>query len=119
MFSETLTITIDGVAKALNRINQDGYASEYLLRESAGEYRLKIRNSSFVDKTRGVTVDRHGVDFTHTVYGVAPAPNTVRHSYMVIENDHPDAVSSIEDFNLGYVAFFSSANILKLLNFES
>lgn len=38
-FGATITITVNGVAKALNRINQDGYTSEYYLREATMEWR--------------------------------------------------------------------------------
>lgn len=121
MFSDTLTITVNAVAKQLVRINQDGYSSEYLLRETTGEYRMKIRNSSYVDKTRGgKKVDRHNVEFTQLVYAVAPATvATVRKIYFVFENDQGDLTADAVNHAVGGLAFGSNANLTKLTNFES
>lgn len=122
MFSDTLTVTINSVAKVLTRINQDKYSSEYFLRETAGEYRLRIRNTSYVDKTRpvAVTVDRHNVELIQTIYPVSPAVNsTVRKGYVVVENDRGDTIVDPVKFWAGLVAFNTEANLTKLANFES
>jgi hypothetical protein len=121
MFSDTITITINAVAKVLNRVNQDGYASEYFLRESAGQFRLKLRNSTYVDKTRGgIKVDRHNIELVETVFAVAPATQpTVRKYYSVLENDQTDAVVSSAKFAVGASGFQTEANYTKLLNWES
>jgi hypothetical protein len=121
-FADTITITINSVAKVLNRINQDGYSSEYLLKETTGSFRLKIRNSTY-KAASGRLMDRHNVEFTQTIYAVSPATiNMVRKSYSVIENDQTDLAADVLLYNLGFFAFFtasSGANITKLLNFES
>jgi hypothetical protein len=121
MFSDTITITINSIAKALVRINQDGYSSEYLLKETDGEFRLRLRNSSYTDKNRGATkVDRHNVELVHTLYPVAPAVYpTVRKFYSIFENDNGDSTTSNVKFEAGIVAFHSEANLTKLLNWES
>jgi len=121
MFADTISITVNAVAKVLNRINQDGYSSEYFLRETDGEFRLRLRNTSYVDKTRGSTkIDRHNVEFTHTVYPVAPATlSTVRKSYTVFENQQGDSIVSAAKFTAGQIAFLTEANITKMLNWES
>lgn len=122
MFSDTLTVTINAIAKTLNRINQDKYSSEYFLRETAGEYRLRIRNTSYVDKTRPVpiSVDRHNVELTHTIYPVSPAVNsTVRKAYVVCENDRGDTIVDPVEHWTGVMAFLTEANLTKLANFES
>lgn len=118
-FADTITITINSVAKTLVRINQDGYSSEYFLRGTLDEFRLKIRNSSYVNKTSGKTVDRHNVEFTQLVYATTTVPAINRKAYAVLENERADGVTEPLNFDLGYVAFFSSANITKLLNYES
>jgi hypothetical protein len=121
MFADTITITINSVAKVLTRVNQDGYSSEYLLRGASDEFRLKIRNSEYVDTKRGgKTIDRHNVEFTQTVFPVAPATvSTVRKSYAVFENERVDGLTEPLNFDLGFVAFFTNANITKLINWES
>lgn len=121
MFSDTITITVNAVAIVLNRINQDGYSSEYLKKEATQEYRLKLRNTSFTDKNRGgKKIDRHNVEFVQTVYPVSPATlSTVRKAYAVFENESTDDLVSPAKFTAGMLAFLTEANITKLINFES
>jgi hypothetical protein len=121
MFTDTITITINSAPKVLNRINQDKYSSEYLLRGTTDEFRLKIRHSSYVDKTRGgKVIDRHNVELTNTVYGVSPSfVPTVRKAYVVLENENADGVSEPLNFDLGFAGFLTSANCTKLINWES
>lgn len=121
MFADTITITINSVARILTRVNQDGYSSEYLLRDALSEFRLTIRNTSYVDKTRGGRkVDRHTCQLIQTVYPISPATaGTVRKSYQVIENDQLDGVTEPLNFTLGFIGFFTNTNITKMLNWES
>lgn len=117
-FADPLTITINSVAKSLARINQDQYGSEYFLRESTQEFRLKIRNSSYTSKT-GVLTDRHNMEFTNTVYATLTTPTIERKTYSVFEHGRGDTDAAVlQDFN-GFIAFNTSANIQKLLNYES
>lgn len=120
MFADTITFTINAVAKVLNRINQDAYSSEYFLRGTADEFRAKIRHTSYTNKTTGVLTDRHNVELVQTIYPVAPETvNTVRKAYVVLENERPDGVTDPLNFDLGFVGFLDSANITKLINYES
>lgn len=119
-FADTITITINSVAKVLARINQDSYSSEYFLRSTTDEYRMKIRNSSYTNKATGKLVDRHNVELLQTVYPVSPATvPTLRKSYVVFENERPDGLSDPLNFDLGFMAFFTSANVTKMINYES
>lgn len=120
MFADPAVVTINAVAKNLVRINQDKYSSEYLLRTATEEFRLNIRNSSYYDKKRTVTIDRHNCEIIHTVFPVAPATSsTVRKTYTVIENQRGDTLTDPRNVALGIYAFLTSANIDKLMNFES
>lgn len=121
MFADTITITINAVAKVLNRIADDGYTSEYYLRGSTEDFRMKIRHSSYTDKARGGRkVDRHNVELTQTVFPVAPATvATIRKSYTIIENDNVDGLTDPLNFALGFMAFHNSGNVTKLINWES
>nr|QDH87322.1 MAG: hypothetical protein H3Bulk40618_000002 [Leviviridae sp.] len=123
MFADPQTLTVNSVAKALVRINQDQYSSEYLLRSTTNEFRLKIRNSSYLDKTRKVMIDRHNVEFTETVFPVAPATlSTVRKTYVVMENQQGDTLADPTYDAAALLAWLTAstnANITKLMNFES
>lgn len=121
MFADTITITINSVAKVLNRISDDGYTSEYYLRGTTDEYRMKIRHSSYTDKNRGGRkVDRHNVEVVWTVFPVAPAtvPDTTKW-YQVLECDSVAGVTNPLNFTLGCAAFLTSGNVTKLINWES
>lgn len=121
MFANTLTITINAVAKVLTRINQDAYSSEYLLRGATDEFRLKIRNSTYVDKARGgKTIHRHNVEFTQTIFPVSPAVvPVIRKAYTVLENEYTEDATQALNFDVGFLAFLTSAVVTQLINFES
>lgn len=119
MFSDTITFTINAVAKNLSKINQDKYSSEYLLRETGGEFRARIRHSTFLDKTRGVQVDRHNVELTQVTYADGTSPQINKKTYIVFENDNRDAATSSQKFVAGFGAFITESNVLKLVNWES
>ncbi|DAD51781.1 coat protein [ssRNA phage Gerhypos.1_27] len=125
MFSDTITFTdLHGTTDyTLTRINQDGYSSEYLLRQSTYDMRLTIKNISYTDKKSGVVYDRHTVQLTETTYAVAPATrNVVRKSYLVFEVAQGDTVASAVEVALGLANFCAAstgANLLKMANFES
>ena len=72
MFANTLTITIDGVANVLVRVNQDNFGSTYLLKTTTGVMTLQFRNS--VEKGQSTPVDRHNMFFEHRVYATATVP---------------------------------------------
>jgi hypothetical protein len=120
MFADPSVVTINAVAKNLVRINQDKYSSEYLLRTATNEYRLAVRNSSYVDKKRGVTVDRHNIELIETVFPVAPATlSFIRKAYCVIENQRGDTLVDPRNVAQGLLTFLTNANIDKMMNFES
>lgn len=117
MFADPQTITINAVAKNLVKIKFDSYGSEYLLRETTGEYRLTIRNTSRV--SGGKTIYRHAVDFTQTVYGLAGAADVVRKVYTVLENEKSDTDVAVNAHALALMAWETASNITKLINMES
>lgn len=83
MLANTLTLTVNGVAKVLVRINQDAYASEYRLASATDEYRMKIRHSNTTKN--GVKYDRHNLEVVHTVFAAGATPEYSRKFYVVSE----------------------------------
>lgn len=121
MFADTITITVNAVAKVLNRINEGGGSSEYYLREATGEMRLKIKQTSYLDKTRAsLLVQRHAVEFTQVVNAVSPATIPIKRKiYAVMENDATDTVTDPVKFDKGLMDFLAlEANLTKLINLE-
>lgn len=123
MFADPTSVTINAVARSLVKINQDAYSSEYLLRESTKETRLRIRNTSYLDKARKVMIDRHNVELTETIFPVAPATlSTIRKVYFVVENQQGDTLTDPVYNAAGLFAWATAstnANLTKLMNFES
>jgi hypothetical protein len=123
MFADPQTLTVNSVAKALNKIGVGNGTSEYLLRTSTDEFRLNIRNTSYTDKKRDVQIDRHNVEFVHTVFPVAPATHSlVRKAYVVIENQKGDTLTDptyVASALFAWLTASTNANITKLMNLES
>lgn len=66
MFANTLTLTIDGVAKTLLRINQDNRGSEYQMVSGTEKISMVVRHS--VDKLVTGSVNRHNMYVEWTVF---------------------------------------------------
>jgi hypothetical protein len=122
-FPDTITITVNSVAKVLTRVNSgQDYASEYRLRGTLDEYRLRIRHSTYSDKSvrPGLTINRHNAELIQTVYPVSPSTiPTIRKTYVVLEESSSDDTAVVQKFDEAFAAFLSAANITKLLNYES
>jgi hypothetical protein len=71
MLANTLTLTINSVAKVLTRINQDNYGSEYRLVSATERIILKIRHTSTTSS--GSKFDQHNVMVEWTKIPAAPA----------------------------------------------
>lgn len=93
-----LVITVNGSAKNLDRINQDGYSSHYRLRESAQQFDVKIRHSNGKTMKNGKVSERHNVELTRTVFAAGAVPEYSYVSSVTITND--DLVSSAD---MGYL----------------
>lgn len=75
MFANTLTLTINAVAKVLTRINQDNYGSEYRLDSSTEKYTLKIRHST--QSSPAGVVQVHNMMVEHKVYATLTVPERI------------------------------------------
>ncbi len=110
-FGTTATITVNAVAKVLNRINQDNYGSEYFLRTTTESYRMKIRHSKMSPEKSGIVRDQHNIEVTHTVFGIAGAADTVRQSYIVTRLAENDDVTQAGYVLAGFVDYIDSATV--------
>lgn len=73
MFADPQSLTYNAVAESVKRINQDGYSTEYLNRDSSHETRLTISHSKEAKQSDGTQYERHliRVDRVDFVAGVA------------------------------------------------
>ncbi len=97
-FGATYTVTINAVAKVLNRIKDGDFFSEYRLLETTGMWGVFIKHSEYVNATTKETYYRHNLELRHTLYANGTTPERVRRSYLVY--DVPRADSLVE---VGYV----------------
>jgi hypothetical protein len=69
MYANTITLTINAVAKVLQRGNQDNYGVEYSYRSATEIITMKIRHTpEQKDAKTGLVMLRHNVFVEHTVY---------------------------------------------------
>lgn len=73
-FGATITITVNAVAKILNRVNQDSYGSEYLLETALDSWSLRIRHSTDKVDADGVTMKRHNLYLEHITFPTSLLP---------------------------------------------
>lgn len=119
-FGDTVTITINAVAKVLNKINQDQYTTEYLLRETDREFGLRIRHTKDKTVMNGFPVERHYVVLTETKYPVTGVSlGYTRSIAATILADRTDDQAGHKLFDAGLVGFLTPTNVGKLLNWES
>jgi hypothetical protein len=120
MFSDPLGVTVNGVAKNLVRINQDGYSSEYQLVSATDKFNLIIRNSSRVDSKSGIEINRHNIQLVQTVFPVAPSTRSfTRKAYFVFENETGDTLLDPRYVATALQGLLTSGTLDKLLNSES
>lgn len=86
MLSDPQSVTFTSGAKSLVKINQDQYSSEYYLRESDAEYRLRVRHSKTAPNAKNpLGLERHNVEFTETIFATNEVPEFTRKVYAVYE----------------------------------
>lgn len=76
----TLVLPQVGGNITLNRVNQDGYGSEYFFKSSLSEYTARIRHTKTKDG-----YDRHNVEVVQTIYATTTVPEYYRKFYFVLE----------------------------------
>lgn len=101
------------------KINQDGYASEYLAKRTNDEVRVRIRHSKTKAVGDVVSKDRHNVEIVQTVYASGEVPEFTRKVYMVVEQLPSDSDVKLADALSDWLIATSDANLTALLGWES
>jgi hypothetical protein len=119
-FGATLTVTVNAVAKVLNRINQDNYGSEYYLRSTTDEYRMKIRHSKEAPQADGRRFDRHNVELTHVVFATSTTPVVTRIVSSTLRVLEADDLTPAGYLVAGFVDYVDNATVQSdLLTWQS
>jgi hypothetical protein len=114
-FGTTLTIG----AKVLNLINQDNYSSEYLLKDTLLETRVKIRHTKVKATTDWPAMERHNFELRVTVYATETVPQYYRLDYFVMQRVLNDVDVVDSDAIADWAIDTSNVNLGKLLDWES
>lgn len=110
-FGSTLTLTVNSVAKVLNRINQDNYGSEYYLRSTLDEYRVKIRHSKEAPAKDGTQLDRHNIEVTQIIYATSTTLAVQRQFYIVARLPTNDDLTVAGYLFAASAAYFGNATV--------
>lgn len=120
MLGNTLTLPQAGGDKVLIKINQDQYSSEYLLRETLGEYRAKIRHNTVgPNSSHDYEADKHNFEVVHTIFAAGDVPQYERKFYFVIETKPGDVATNLADAVADLMILTANAFLVSLNGWES
>lgn len=119
MFGNTFVIPhADGNITAV-KINQDGYASEYLAKASLYEVTVRVRHSKTKATAEKPAYDRHNVEIVQTVYEAAGVAEYQRKVYIVLESLPGDADVKLTDALADWLIATANSNVVSLKAWES
>lgn len=120
MFGNTITLPQVGGDKILTRVKEQDYSSEFLLRSSTDEYRLRIRHTnSDATAQRPYKADRHNVEVVQTIFAAGDVPQYERKFYFVIEHKPGDLATNLADAVADLMILTSNAFLVSLQGWES
>lgn len=97
MFGNTLVVPhADGDITCV-KINQDGYSSEYLKKDTDFEVSARIRHTKTKATATSPVKDRHNVEIVQTVYATESDSEKVRKVYVVVEQEPDDTDEKLAD----------------------
>lgn len=117
MLGSTYVLGLASGNKTLPLINQDGYSTEYYLRESLQSYRVRVTHNNVTRD--GVVYDRHFVEGTITVFATSTVAEYYRKAYFVMEQLSSDSNVELMDALSDWAIATSNANLTKVLGWES
>jgi hypothetical protein len=108
-FGNSITITVNAVAKVLPKINTDNFGSVYRLYESTGYFELQIRNSKESPQKDGRAFDRHNVTLTQVVYATPTTPEYTRIAQSTFRNLSDDPFVQVGYLTAAFVDWLDLA----------
>jgi aminoglycoside phosphotransferase (APT) family kinase protein len=120
MLGDTIVLPQAGGDITCKKINQDGYSSEYLFRDTTSQYRVRIRHTKTNKTTaRPVEYDRHNFEVVQTVFAAGDVAEYERKFYFVHEHKPGDTSVALADAVADKVILSSNALLVALLGWES
>jgi cytochrome c len=118
MIGDTITVTFNGVATTLTRINQDNYSSEYYLLTATVEWVMKVRHQDESARVGMPQYVRHHVDLTRKEFDAVNG-DKIFQSYTVIRHQKGGDPAVARNLTLALNGFQTSAILDKVMNRES
>jgi hypothetical protein len=118
MIGDTVSVTFNGVAKTLRKINQDNYSSEYQLRTSTEEFVLRIRHQKESLVAGKPQFERHHVDLTRVEFDAVNGDRTFQ-SYTVIRLQRGNDPVNARHLTLALNGFEVAATLDQIIGWES
>lgn len=120
MLGDTLVLPQAGGDITLTKINQDGYSSEYLFRDSTSQYRARVRHTKTnATAARPAAYDRHNFEVVQTIFAAGEVAEYERKFYFVIEHLPSDTSVALADAVCDKAILTSNALLVSLLGWES
>jgi len=116
MFGSTIALTIGGVGRTLNRVNQDNYGSEYSYRGSADAIVLKIRHTEDSVDGDGVVMLRHNVYVERQFYPTSTDPMKKQSFTFTMRGGKNEAPTAMSDLAIAAIAWLSASTNGALLD---
>lgn len=117
MLASPTTVTIDGTAHSLSKINQDNFGSLYRKIATGVQYDLQIRHMTETAKPGVPKIDRHNVDLKYTTFDAEGVP-TVYQVYAVLRAPQGADPTIIEKMSVGFNTWLT-ANDGAIIAWES
>lgn len=120
-FGTTLVLPQVGGNITLNKVNQDGYSSEYLFKDATQRYTAKVRHSKVNRGTKAAPVwyDRHNVEVEQTVFAAGAVAEYYRKVYFVTEQLPSDTNIILADALFDWGISTSNEHLTGLLGWQS
>lgn len=122
MLGDTISLvdTSSASVGTVSKINQDGYASEYLYRGTTSQIRLRVRHTVVKATAARPAYDRHNVEIVETIFATDTVPEFDRKAYIVFENLKSDSDTTIVEALTKFLQSGSSlATLVALYNWQS
>jgi hypothetical protein len=117
MLGSSYVLGLASGSKTLPLVNQDGYTSEYYLRDTLKSYRVRVRHVN--STVEGLVYDRHNVEVVVTTFATSTTPQSYHKAYIVIELLPGDTNVEPMDALADWAIATSNANLTKLYGWES
>lgn len=119
MLGNTLVLPIGAGTVTMVKINQDGYSSEYLFRDTTSQYRARIRHTKTAAKNGRPSYDRHNFEVVQTIFAAGEVAEYERKFYFVSEQLPSDTSVALGDGVADLSIATANAFLVSLNGWES